>query len=208
MDEKIECSDIYVVQNLFIPIMPVSKNIGSRANLQTFFLMEKVLVSLPTNGTTKETKEIILVYDSGSGQTVGNDIESLDQFKVQKFTNLVLSSLNGIDKSQKRVCEISILQNSLDSCSLEVICPQDNIPKPFPQSMSLFTKEHTNRYKQSWVSDITEKDLNNLPIVLLGLSDIRNFPIPTEQISQKLLKKFSHLQFYHSRITGKKWLQE
>ena len=41
MDEKIECSDIYVVQKLFIPIMLVSENMGSRANLQTFFLMEK-----------------------------------------------------------------------------------------------------------------------------------------------------------------------
>ena len=72
--------------------------------------MEKVLVNLPINGTTNHPKEIILVYDSGSGRTVGNNIESLDQFKVQQFTNLVLSSLNGIDKSQKRVCEISILQ--------------------------------------------------------------------------------------------------
>ena len=32
MDEKIECSHVYVVQNLFIPIMHVSENIGSRAN--------------------------------------------------------------------------------------------------------------------------------------------------------------------------------
>ena len=128
MDAKIECSDIYVVQNLFIPIMRVSENMGSRANLQTFFLMEKVLVNLPINGTTNHPKEIILVYDSGSGRTVGNNIESLDQFKVQQFTNLVLSSLNGIDKSQKKVCESSVLQNTLDSCSLGVICPRDNIP--------------------------------------------------------------------------------
>ena len=83
MDEKIECSDIYIVQNLFIPIMLVSENMGSRANLQTFFLMEKVLVNLPINGTKDHPKEIIIVYDSGSGRTVGNNIEYLDQGKVQ-----------------------------------------------------------------------------------------------------------------------------
>ena len=102
MDEKIECSDVYVVQNLFIPVMRVSENNESKMNLQTFFLMEKVLVDLPTKGIikeTKETKEIILIYDSGSGRTVGNNIESLDQLKVQQFTDLVLSSLNGIDRS-------------------------------------------------------------------------------------------------------------
>ena len=152
MDEKIECSDIYVVQNLFIPIMLVSENMGSRANLQTFFLMEKVLVNLPINSTKDHPTEIIIVYDSGSGRTVGNNIEYLDQGKVQQFTNLIFSILNGIDKSQKRVCEISILQNSLKSCSLEVFCPWDNIPKPPPQSMSVFKEtQRYNRYKETWV---------------------------------------------------------
>ena len=160
--------------------------------------MEKVLVNLPINGEKDHPIEIIIVYDSGSGRTVGNNIEYLDQGKVQQFTNLILSSLNGIDKSQKRVCEISILQNSLESCSLEVICPRDNIPKPPPQSMSVFReKQRHHRYKETWVSDVTEKDLDNLPIVLLGLSDIKNFPIPIEKryIGPKLLKKFPHLQF-------------
>ena len=136
---------------------------------------------------------------------MGNNIENLDQFKVQQFTNLILLSLNGIDKSQKRVCEISILQNSLESCSLEVICPWDNIPKPPPQSMSVFreTQRH-HRYKETWIWDITEEDLDNLPIVLLGLSDIKNFPIPIEKryIGPKLLKKFPHFQFYYRKLTG------
>ena len=94
-DEKTECNDVYVVQNLFIPVMRVSENKDYTRNLQTFFLMEKVLVNLPTGGT----KEIILIYDSGSGRTVDNKIESLDHLKVPKFTDLVLSSLNGIEKS-------------------------------------------------------------------------------------------------------------
>ena len=134
MDKKTECNDIYVVQNLFIPVMPVSENNDSAMNIQTFFLMEKVLVNLPTVGT----KEIILIYDSGSRRTVGNKIESLDHLKVPKFTDLVLSSLNGIDKSQKRVCEINVYQQTWDSCSFDVICPQDMILTPFPQSMKTF----------------------------------------------------------------------
>ena len=85
--------------------MTLTENIGSRLNIQTFFLIEKVWVNLPA---TKESKKIILVYDSGSGRTVVNDVESLDKFKEKQFTNLVLSSLNDTDKLQKRVCEISI----------------------------------------------------------------------------------------------------
>ena len=41
MDKKTECSDVYVVQNLFIPVMRVSENNDYTMNLQTFFLMEK-----------------------------------------------------------------------------------------------------------------------------------------------------------------------
>ena len=108
--------------------MRVSENNESTMNLQTFFLMEKVLVNLPTVGT----KEIILIYDSGSGRMVGNKIESLDHLKVPKFTDLVLSSLNGIDKSRKRVCEINVHQKTWDSCSFDMICPQDKIPTPYP----------------------------------------------------------------------------
>ena len=105
--------------------------------------MEKVLVNLPTGGT----KEIILIYDSGSGRTVGNKIESLDHLKVPKFTDLVLSSLNGIDKSRKRVCEINVHQQTWDSCSFDVICPRDMIPTPFPQSMKTFQNICSNKYK-------------------------------------------------------------
>ena len=43
------------MQNLFIPVMRVSESNDYTMNLQTFFLMEKVLVNLPTVGT----KEII-----------------------------------------------------------------------------------------------------------------------------------------------------
>ena len=75
--------------------MRVSENKDYTMNLQTFFLREKILFNLPTVGT----KEIILIYDSGSGRMVGNKIESLDHLKVPKFTDLVLSSLNEIDKS-------------------------------------------------------------------------------------------------------------
>lgn len=51
---------------------------------------------------------------------------------------------------------------------------------------------------------ITEKDLNNLPIILLGLSDIKLFPIPTDNVPNKLLREFLHIQFFQSKITGRK----
>ena len=54
------------------------------------------------------------------------------------------------------------------------------------------------------MSDITEEDLNNLPIILLGLSDIKLFPIPTENVPKKLTTQFPHLQFFQSKIIGNK----
>ena len=170
-------------------------------NVQTFFLMEKVFVNLPNVGT----KEIILIYDSGSGTSIGNKIESLDHLKVPKFTDLVLSSLNGYDKTRKRVCDINVRQKDWESsCSFEVICPQDKIPTPQPQSMNTFCKVRSNKYKNFWVNDITEYDLNTLPVILLGLSDIKFFPIPTENIPKKVITDFPHIQFYESKLTGRK----
>ena len=75
---------------------------------------------------------------------------------------------------------------------------------PFPQSMKTFQNIRSNKYKKFWVSDITEEDLNNLPIILLGLSDIKLFPIPTDTVPNKLLRQFPHIQFFQSKITGRK----
>ena len=198
MDDKTTYNDVYELQNLFILVMRVAEN-NWAMNVQTFFLMEKVLVNLPTVGT----KEIVLIYDSGSGRTVGNKIESLDHLEIPKFTDLVLSSLNGIDKSRKRVCEISV-NKQYGTCSFDVICPQDKIPTPYPQSMSTFFKVRSNRYKSFWVNDITEQDLNTLPIILLGLSDIKLFPTPTENVPKRIINTFPHIQIYESKLTGRK----
>ena len=198
MDDKTIYNDVYEVQNLFIPVMRVAENNWSM-NIQTFFLMEKVLVTLPNGGTT----EVVLIYDLGSGRTVGNNIEKLDRLEIPKFTDLVLSSLNGIDKSRKRVCEINV-NKQYGTCSFEVICPQDKIPTPYPQSMSTFFKVRSNKYKNFWVNDITEQDLNTLPIILLGLSDIKLFPTPTENVPKRIINTFPHIQIYESKLTGRK----
>ena len=84
------------------------------------------------------------------------------------------------------------------------ICPRDRIPTPYPQSMKTFQNVHSNKYMKYWVTDITEEDLNTLPIILLGLSDIKLFLIPTDNVPKKLLSDFPHIQFFDSKITGRK----
>ena len=98
----------------------------------------------------------------------------------------------------------NVHQQTWDSCSFDVICPQDNIPTPYPESMKTFQNVRSNRYKRYWVDDITEEDLNTLPIILLGLSDIKLFPIPTDEVAKKLTSNFPHIQFFNSKITGRK----
>ena len=78
------------------------------------------------------------------------------------------------------------------------------MPTPFPQSMLTFQNVYSNKYKRLWVSDITEEDLNNLPIILLGLSDIKLFQIPTDNVPKKLSTLFPHIQFFQGKITGRK----
>ena len=114
----------------------------------------------------------------------------------------MLSSLNGEDKSQKRICKLNVHQQTWNSCSFDIICPQDKIPTPYPQSMKTFQDERSNRNRKYWVDDITEEDLNTLPIILLGLSDIKLFPIPTTEVAKKLTSYFPHIQFFKSKITG------
>ena len=69
---------------------------------KTFFRLEKVNALVPNSN---ETTPILILFDCGSGKTVGNDIEHLDGFENQHSTDIILSSLNGIDRTQKRVCE-------------------------------------------------------------------------------------------------------
>ena len=57
-----------------------------------------------------------------------------------KCTDIVLTSLNYIDRSQKRVCNVTILGNDGKQFSFEVIIPWEEIPKPAPQSMECFKK--------------------------------------------------------------------
>ena len=103
------------------------------------------------------------------------------------------------------MCEINVRQKAWESCcSFDVICPQDKIPTPQPQSMNTFCKVRSNKYKNYWANDITEHDLNTLPVILLGLSDIKLFPIPTENLPKKIINDFPHIQFYESKITGRK----
>ena len=70
--------------------------------------------------------------------------------------------------------------------------------------MKTFQNVRSNKYKRYWVTDITEEDLNTLPIILLGLSDIKLFPIPTDNVTKKLTNDYPHIQFFDTKITGRK----
>ena len=52
---------------------------------------------------------MLILFDCGSGKTVGNHVESLDGYEHMKTTDIVLSSLNGEDRTEKRISQISIL---------------------------------------------------------------------------------------------------
>ena len=76
--------------------------------LKTFFRLEKANALIPN---ANETTTVMVLLDCGSGKTVGNQLESLDENESMKTTDITLSSLNGIDRSQKRVCKITLVSD-------------------------------------------------------------------------------------------------
>ena len=68
---------------------------------------------------------MFILFDCGSGKTVGNEVEHLDGFKNPQSTYIVLSSLNGIDRTKKRVCEVTLVGASGTQFPIEVIITAD-----------------------------------------------------------------------------------
>jgi len=68
--------------------------------------LEKVKAKVPNS---EKTTPVLILFDGGSGTTVGNHLEDLDEFETQQTRNIVLSSLNGVDRAQKRVCQITLI---------------------------------------------------------------------------------------------------
>ena len=72
--------------------------------------MEKVKAIVPN---TDKTTPVLVLFDGGSGTTVGNHLKELDRFETQQRKNIVLSSLNGVDRAKKRVCKDTLLDKDM-----------------------------------------------------------------------------------------------
>ena len=157
LDQKIEMSDHIFFNQIYVPTMaikddnePITHNF-----LKTFFRLEKANALIHH---TDQTTPVLVLFDCGSGKTVGNQLESLDENESMKTTDITLSSLNGIDKSQKRVCKITLVCNNGEKFPLEVIIPKEEIPKPAPQNMRfLVTNQNTQDKKLNGLRDLLNK---------------------------------------------------
>ena len=75
LDQKIELSDHIFFNQLYVPTMaikddnePITHNF-----LKTFFCLEKANAMTPN---TDQTTPVLVLFDCGSGKTVGNQLES------------------------------------------------------------------------------------------------------------------------------------
>ena len=165
--------------------------------------MEKIKAKVPNSD---KTTPVLVLFDGGSGTTVGNHLEDLDEFETQQTRNIVLSSLNGVDRAQKRVCQITLIGENDKEIPLNVVIPSELIPKPSAQSMEEFRQDQSKRNKYvKWVDPITKDDIDNLPLILLGLNYRKHFPqpLPDKLFSRKFLKKHPDIVFSKSALTGK-----
>ena len=95
-DSKLALSDeIDMTQNC-IPTLNIknSDNTPITHNfLKTYFELEKIKAKIPNS---YKTTPVLVLFDGGSGTTVGNHLEDLDEYKTQQTKNIILSSLNGV----------------------------------------------------------------------------------------------------------------
>ena len=210
--EKLEVSDGIEFNQLFVPTLAIKNDDNQIKNddnqiinynfAKTYFRLEKVNVLVPNSN---ETTPVLILFDCGSGKTVGNNVEHLDGFENPHYTDIVLSSLNGIDRTQKRVCELTIVGTSGEQFPIEVIIPADLIPKPPIQNMDCFKKQMTKKGKKYWIEQITENDINTLPLILLGLNYQKYFPqeIPKHRFEKDFQLANSGMAFFTSVFSNK-----
>merc|ERR1711867_402077 len=135
----------------------------------------------------------------------GNHLEDLDEYETQQTKNIILSSLNGVDRAQKRVCQVTLLGQDDEQIPLDIVVPSELIPKPGAQSMEEFHQTQKGRAKTRWVDPITKDDIDNFPLILLGLNYRKHFPQPISgsQFSKKFLEKHPDIVFSKSKFSGK-----
>ena len=136
---------------------------------------------------------------------MGNHLEELDEYETQQTKNIILSSLNGVDRAQKRVCKVTLLGQNDEQIPLDIVVPSELIPKPGAQSMEEFHKTQRARAKTKWVDPISKEDIDNLPLILLGLNYRKHFPqqIPGSQFPNKFLEQHPDIVFSRSKFSGK-----
>ena len=122
-DSKLALSDeIDMTQNC-IPTLNIknSDNTPITHNfLKTYFELEKIKAKIPNSD---KTTPVLVLFDGGSGTTVGNHLEDLDEYETQQTKNIILSSLNGVDRSQKRVCQVTLIGQGDKKIPLNVVIP-------------------------------------------------------------------------------------
>ena len=205
-DTKIKLQNFELIHYThFLPLLEIQDNNqkDSRAYDKTYFQFEKANV---INPKTNMIEKCLLLSDTGCGKTVGNGIEHLDHFPQETKTNIILSSLNGTDTSTKRICRIHLVGKDNQVLPMDVIVPRDNIPRPPVQSMRQFIKHEPkkNSAKSSikWIDDVTQEDIDTLPIILVGLNNIKYHPemVPLDVFTATFKKNHSTMIFYKSHF--------
>ena len=132
---------------------------------------------------------------------VGNNIEHLDGFENPHSTDIILSSLNGIDRTQKWVCELTLVGASGEQFPIEVIIPADSIPKPPQQNMECFKKYQGEKGKARWIGKITGEDINKFPLIL-GLNYQKYFlrEIPKTTFTKSFQKANPGMAFFYKHV--------
>ena len=99
--------------------------------------------------------------------------------------------------------KINIITDSGTLIPLEVVVPCKNIHRPPSQSKQYFKNLKMSRNKERWAHDITQEDVDTLPLILVGLnySNLFPTPLPTEIFGKVMKTKYPNMSFYKSIFT-------
>ena len=111
-----------------------------------------------------------MLFDRWSRVTVGANLERLDEFETPQRKNIILSSMSGLERGQKRLIKVTLVAKDNEKVPLEIIISSRGINKPIAQSMKDFQKHQIHGKTTHWTEPISQEDIETLPLIILGLN--------------------------------------
>ena len=151
-EEKLRMTDKNDFHQSCILLLDTKDSNNNPQAIKRYFELEKVEILVPN---TNETTPVLMLFDRWSRLSVGANLERLDEFKTPQRKNIILSSMSGLERGQKRLIKVTLVAKDNEKVPLEIIISSRGINKPLAQSMKDFQKHQIYGKTTYWTEPIS-----------------------------------------------------